>query len=112
MWSLLGHYDRTARNSSFGYVLAIIVAMETFNSSGHRYKTWMCYLIIASGIYIAKKAFSTKSILGIATSVFSLIWLAPLLDSNFFYNIDLNFMLAHSALSLAVATGAFTFLKS
>lgn len=112
MWSLLGQYDRAARNSSFGYVLAILVAMETFNSSGHRYKIWMSLLVIASGAYIFKKALNSKSILGLFTAALSLIWLLPIFDAQFFYNIDLTFMLLHSVFSLAVATGAFTFLKS
>lgn len=112
MWSLLGQYDRTAKNSYFGYVLAVLVAMETFNKSGQTYKVWMCALVLASAIFIAKKAISAKSLLGIATLLISLFWILPIFNSEFFYNIDATFMLLHSALSLSVAVGAFTYLKN
>ena len=112
MWSLLGQYDRATKNSYFGYVLAVLVAMETFNKSGQRYQLWMCVLILASALFITKKALNAKSFLGIATALLSLFWLMPIFNSDFFYNIDATFMLLHSALSLSVAVGAFTYLKN
>ena len=111
-WTLLGQYDRAAKNSYFGYVLAVLVAMETFNKSGQRYKVWMCALILVSAIYITKKALGANSILGLATTLISIVWIFPIFNSDFFYNIDATFMLLHSALSLSVAVGAFTYLKN
>ena len=111
-WSLLGTFDRQARNSFFGMALSVFIAAETFGSHGHKYKTLMCVLVLTSAVVIAARALKAKSFLGIATTVFSLIWIAPLFNSSVFYTVDLWFMLAHSILALAVAVGAFTYLKS
>lgn len=112
MWSFLGNYDRTLKNSYFGYALSVIIAMQTFNKSGVRYSVWMSALFIASGCYIGMKALRGKSYLGIATTLISLIWIAPIISVDAFYNINLYFMLAHSAYALSVAVGAFSYLKS
>ena len=111
-WTLLGHYDSKAKNSFFGMALAVFIAAETFGGHDHRYKVLMCLLVLASAAFIALKALKSRSILGALTVAISLIWVAPLIDSNFFYSVDLKFMLAHSALALAVAVGAFSYLKS
>jgi hypothetical protein len=111
-WTLLGQYDSKARTSFFGMALAVYIAMETFGSHQHRYQVTMCVLILLSSAYIAKKAFAAKSILGGATALFGAIWIAPIVNSSVFYSVDLYFMLAHSILSIAVAVGAFSYLKS
>jgi hypothetical protein len=111
-WSLLGIFDRQARNSFFGMALSIFIAAETFGSHGHRYKILMCALILVSAVVIAYKAVKAKSLLGIATTAFALIWIGPLFSTTMFYTLDLWFMLAHSVLALAVAVGAFTYLKN
>jgi len=111
-WSLLGRFDSASRTSVFGMVLAVIIAWETFSSKDIRYSIWMSALVLISGGLIVKKALSTQSVLGILTATFSLLWLLPVFNSEFFYSVDLTFMLAHSILSLAVAVGAFTYLKS
>ena len=92
--------------------LAVFIAAETFGSHEHRYKVLMCLLVLTSAAFIGWKAFTAKSIVGILTVALSLIWIAPLIDATFFYTVDLTFMLAHSALALAVAVGAFSYLKS
>ncbi len=92
--------------------LSVFIAAETFGSHGHRYKILMCALILVSAVVIAYKAVKAKSILGIATTSFALIWIGPLFSTTMFYTLDLWFMLAHSALALAVAVGAFTYLKN
>lgn len=92
--------------------LAVYVALETFSSHHYRYPITMSILILASAAYIAKKAIGSKSILGLGTAIFSLIWIVPVINSAVFYNVDLSFMLAHSILSLAIAVGAFSYLKS
>ncbi|CAN2225665.1 hypothetical protein MCEMRE196_01366 [Candidatus Nanopelagicaceae bacterium] len=111
-WTLLGHYDPKAKNSFFGMALSVFVAAETFGSHNHKYKYWMCILILASAVFIAKKALSSKSLVGIFTVLISLIWIVPIFDANFFYSLDLAFMLAHSVLALSVAVGAFSYLKN
>jgi len=111
-WSLKGTFDPKARTSFFGMALAVYVAAETFNSHDQRYRIFMCILVLASGAYIARKAVSSKSILGLITAAVSLIWILPIVNATFFYSVDLTFMLAHSALALLVAVGAFTYLKS
>jgi hypothetical protein len=110
-WTLLGSYDEKARTSFFGMALAVYIALETFGKHGNRYQISMCALVILSALYMAKKALAAQSIFGLATSLFSLIWIAPILDKTVFYNVDLFFMFAHSILALLVAAGAFTFLK-
>lgn len=92
--------------------LSVFIAAETFGSHGHRYKILMCVLVLTSAVVIAFRAFKAKSIIGIATVLFSLIWIYPLINSSVFFTVDLWFMLAHSILALAVAVGAFTYLKS
>jgi hypothetical protein len=111
-WSLLGEYKKEAKSSFFGMALAVIVAMETFGNHGSRYKVWTSFLIIAAGCYLALKARDKRSILGIATGFFSLVWVLPIVSSTVFYSVDGWFMLSHSIFSLAVAVGAFTYLKS
>ncbi len=111
-WTLLGHFEKTARTSFFGMALAVYVALETFGAHGYRYKISMCALVLLSAIYIAKKALAAQSIVGIATTIFSLIWIAPIVNANIFYTVDIWFMATHSILSLAVAVGAFSYLKS
>jgi hypothetical protein len=111
-WSLLGTFDRQARNSFFGMALSVFIAAETFGSHGHKYKVLMCVLVLTSAVVIAARAVKAKSVLGIATTAFSLVWIGPIIDSSIFYTVDLWFMLAHSILALAVAVGAFTYLKS
>lgn len=111
-WSLLGHYDAKARNSFFGMALAFYIAAETFGSHNHRYKVLMCALVLISGAFLGYKAFRAHSIVGLATAAFALIWILPLVDDTVFYSIDIWFMLAHSILSLGVAVGAFSYLKS
>lgn len=108
----MGAYDPKARNSIFGMALAVFIAAETFGSHEHRYKILMCVLVLVSAVVIAMKAIPAKSILGLLTVAFSLIWVGPLFDSTFFYSVDLFFMLAHSVLALAVAVGAFSYLKN
>jgi hypothetical protein len=111
-WTLLGHYEKQARTSVFAMALAIYVAAETFGAHEHRYKILMCLLILISAAYISTKAFASRSIVGISTVIFSLIWVFPIVNANVFYSLDLWFMLAHSILALAVAVGAFTYMKS
>lgn len=111
-WSLLGDFKADAKSSFFGMALAVIVAMETFGNHGARYKVWTCFLFIVSGIYLAIKARDKRSIVGVATGAFSLIWLLPVFQPTVFYTVDGWFMLSHSIFSLAVAVGAFTYLKS
>lgn len=111
-WSLLGTYEKQARTSFFAMALAIYVAAETFGSHHFRYKILMCLLILISGAYIAYKAARSHSIIGIATSLVSLIWILPIVNEKVFYTVDLSFMLAHSTLSLLVAVGAFTYMKN
>ena len=91
--------------------LAIYIAAETFGAHQHRYKILMCLLILISAAYISTKALATRSIVGIGTVGFSLIWVLPIVNDNVFYSVDLWFMLAHSILALAVAVGAFTYMK-
>jgi hypothetical protein len=111
-WTLLGQYDAKAKNSFFGMALAVFIAAETFGGHDHRYKVLMCLLVLISGAFIGWKSFNAKSIVGLLTTALSLIWVLPLVDASFFYSVDLTFMLAHSALALAVAVGAFSYLKS
>jgi len=92
--------------------LSIFIAAETFGSHGHRYKILMCALVLISSIFITKRALAAHSILGIATVIFSLIWILPIFDATFFYSVDAFFMFAHSALALAIAVGAFSYLKN
>lgn len=111
-WTPLGHYDAEAKNSFFGMALAVFIAAETFGGHEHRYKVLMCLLVLISAAFIGLKALKAKSIVGALTVALSLIWVGPLLDANFFYSVNLAFMLAHSALALAVAVGAFSYLKN
>lgn len=92
--------------------LAVFIAAETFGGHDHRYKILMCLLVLISAVVIARKAFAAKSIVGALTVALSLVWILPIVDATFFYSVDLTFMLAHSALALAVAVGAFTYLKN
>jgi hypothetical protein len=111
-WTLLGQYDAKAKNSFFGMALSVFIAAETFGGHDHRYKILMCLLVLISAAFIGLKALKAKSIAGALTVALSLIWVVPLIDASFFYSVDLTFMLAHSALALAVAVGAFSYLKS
>lgn len=111
-WTLLGRYEKTARTSFFGMALAVYVALETFGKHDYRYPISMCVIVLLSAAYIAKKALKAESIVGVLTVLLSLLWIAPIFNSSFFYSVDLSFMLAHSALSLAVAVGAFSYLKN
>ena len=111
-WSLLGAYDKEAKSSIFGIVLAVITAAETFRTGDAQYKLWMSVIILASGAFIAKKAFDAASIAGIFTGLFTLVWVIPFFDSQFFYSVDATFMILHSIYSLAVAVGAYSYLKN
>ena len=111
-WTLRGKFDPAAKNSTFGYAYAVIIATITFQSHPQRYKVGTCIVILLAGLFIAKKALAAASILGISTAVFSLIWVLPIVDTNIFYHVDGWFMLAHSALAMAVAFGAFSYLKN
>lgn len=111
-WTLKGSYDPAAKNSFFGMALAFFIAAETFGNHHQRYSIFFSTLVILSGFFIATKAIPAKSILGLVTTAVSLIWIAPLVSANVFYSVDLFFMLAHSALSLLVAVGAFSYLKN
>lgn len=111
-WSLLGHFDPKAKSSVFGMALAVFIAAETFGAHDHRYKVLMSLLVLISGAFIGVKAFAARSLTGLLATVVSLIWAIPLVNKNFFYSLDLTFMLAHSTLALLVAVGAFTYLKN
>lgn len=111
-WTLLGHFEPKAKNSVFGMALAVFIAAETFGAHDHRYKVLMSLLVLISGAFIGVKAFAARSLTGLITAALSLIWAIPLVNKNFFYSLDLAFMLAHSALALLVAVGAFTYLKN
>jgi hypothetical protein len=111
-WTPLGHYEKEGRNSFFAMALAIYIAAETFGAHNHRYKVLMCLLVLISAAYISTKAIASRSIVGIGTVIFSLIWILPIVNANIFYSLDIWFMLAHSILALAVAVGAFTYMKS
>lgn len=111
-WSLLGRFDPKAKNSVFGMALAVFIAAETFGAHDHPYKVLMSLLVLVSGAFIGAKAFAAQSLVGLLTVALSLLWAVPLADKDFFYSLDLTFMLAHSALALLVAVGAFTYLKN
>ena len=111
-WSALGVYEKEAKASIFGIVLAVITTAETFRSGGAPYKLWMSAIIIASGVFIAKKAYDSGSYLGILTGLFTLVWIMPFLDSTFFYSMDATFLTIHSIYSIAVAVGAYSYLKN
>jgi hypothetical protein len=111
-WSLLGRFDSAARTSVFGMVLAVVIAFETFSARDARYSVLMSALVLIAGGFVGKKALSAQSLLGIFTAIFCLVWIIPILNPDFFKSVDLTFMLAHSILSLAVAVGAFTYLKN
>ncbi|MFM6941243.1 MAG: hypothetical protein ACKOXI_04630 [Candidatus Planktophila sp.] len=111
-WTLLGHYEASAKNSLFGMALAVFIAAETFGTHDHRYKILMSLLVLISAAFIGWKAVGAQSILGLLTVLLSLLWIIPIVDATFFYSVDLTFMLAHSALALAIAVGAFTYLKN
>jgi|GEM_PF-2529313 hypothetical protein len=111
-WSLKGEFDPEAKNSTFGFAYAVIVASLTFQTHAQRYRIAMCVIILLAAVFIAKKAIASTSILGIATGIFSLLWILPIFDSHLFYRVDGWYMLAHSALALAVAFGAFSYLKN
>ena len=111
-WSALGVYEKEAKVSIFGIVLAVITTAETFRSGGAPYKLWMSAIIIASGVFIAKKAYDSGSYLGILTGLFTLIWIVPFLDKTFFYSMDATFLTLHSIYSIAVAVGAYSYLKN
>jgi hypothetical protein len=111
-WSLLGRFESAARTSVFGMVLAVIIASETFSHKDASYALWMSAIVLIAGGFIAKKALTSQSLLGLFTAFFSLLWLTPFFNSQFFYSVDAVFMLTHSILSLCVAVGAFTYLKN
>jgi hypothetical protein len=111
-WTFKGHYPLEAKNSSFGFVYAVVIASVTFQSHAHRYSPATAAIFLLAGAFIAKKAFAAASILGVTTAIFSLLWLLPLFNQNVFYTVDGWFMLAHSALALAVGLGAFSYLKN
>ena len=111
-WSALGVYEKEAKASIFGIVLAVITTAETFKSGDSPYKLWMSVIILASGVFIAKKAYDSGSYLGILTGLFTLIWIVPFLDKTFFYSMDATFLTIHSIYSIAVAVGAYSYLKN
>ena len=111
-WSALGVYEKEAKASIFGIVLAVITTAETFRSGDAPYKLWMSAIILASGVYIAKKAYDSGSYVGILTGLFTLIWIIPFLDSTFFFSMDATFLTIHSIYSIAVAVGAYSYLKN
>ena len=111
-WSALGVYEKEAKASVFGIVLAVITAVETFRTGEAPYKLWMSAMILASGAFIAKKAYDSGSYVGILTGLFTLIWVIPFVDSTFFYAVDATFIVLHSIYSLAVAVGAYAYLKN
>jgi hypothetical protein len=111
-WSALGVFEKDAKSSIFGIVLAVITAAETFRTTDAPYKLWMSAMILASGAFIAKKAYDSGSYVGILTGLFTLIWVIPFFDKTFFYSMDATFLVLHSIYSLAVAVGAYSFLKN
>ena len=112
IWSALGVFEKEARESIFGIVLAVITAAETIRTGDAPYKLWMSAMILASGAFIAKKAYDSGSYVGILTGIFTLIWVIPFLNKDFFYSVDGTFLLLHSIYSLAVAVGAYSYLKN
>ena len=111
-WSALGVFEKEAKASIFGIVLAVITTAETFRSGDAPYKLWMSAIILTSGVFIAKKAYDSGSYVGILTGLFTLIWIIPFLDSTFFYSMDATFLTIHSIYSIAVAFGAYSYIKN
>ncbi len=111
-WSALGVFEKEAKASIFGIVLAVITTAETFRSGETPYKLWMSAIILASGLFIAKKAYDAGSYVGILTGLFTLIWIIPFFDKTFFYSMDATFLTIHSIYSIAVAVGAYSYLKN
>ena len=111
-WSLTGSYPRGGRNSTFGFVYAFVIASETFVAHPKGYSVLMSLLVLIAAAFIARAAIKTRSILGAATSALSLMWIAPFFNKSIFETVDLTFMLAHSALAIAVAVGAYTYLRN
>jgi hypothetical protein len=111
-WSALGVFEKEAKASIFGIALAVITTAETFRSGEAPYKLWMSAIILASGVFIAKKAYDSGSYVGILTGLYTLIWIIPFLDSTFFYSMDATFLTIHSIYSIAVAVGAYSYLKN
>jgi hypothetical protein len=111
-WSALGVFEKEAKASIFGIVLAVITTAETFRSGETPYKLWMSAIVLASGVFIAKKAYDSGSYVGILTGLFTLIWIIPFFDKTFFYSMDATFLTIHSIYSIAVAVGAYSYLKN
>jgi len=111
-WSALGVFEKEAKASIFGIVLAVITTAETFRSGETPYKLWMSAIVLASGVFIAKKAYDAGSYVGILTGLFTLIWIIPFFDKTFFYSMDATFLAIHSIYSIAVAVGAYSYLKN
>jgi uncharacterized Tic20 family protein len=112
VWTLLGSYEKSGRNSTFGLVYAVMIAIITFQSHDQRYNIGTSAIILLAGLFIAKKAAASASIVGIATAAYSLIWVVPIFNTSIFYHVDGTFVLVHGILSLGVAVGAFTYLKN
>ncbi len=111
-WSALGVFEKEAKASIFGIVLAVITTAETFRSGETPYKLWMSAIILASGLFIAKKAYDAGSYVGILTGLITLVWIIPFFDKTFFYSMDATFLTIHSIYSIAVAVGAYSYLKN
>ncbi len=111
-WTLLGSYAKSGRNSTFGLVYAVMIAIITFQSHDQRYNIGTCVIILAAALFIAKKAVASHSTVGLATAAYSLIWVLPIFTTSIFYHVDGTFVLVHGILSLGVAVGAFTYLKN
>jgi lysylphosphatidylglycerol synthetase-like protein (DUF2156 family) len=111
-WSVLGQYPAHARTNFFGIAYSVIIASETFSNDSQRYQLWLSAVILLTAIFIAKRAFTSGAILGVATAVFSLVWIGTFFNPQLFYTIDLWFMLSHSFLAIAVAVAASSYLKS
>jgi hypothetical protein len=111
-WSALGVYEKEAKANIYGILLAVITAVETLRSGQAPYKLWLSTIIIASGVFLVKKAYDSGSYVGILTGLYTLIWVIPFVDSTFFYSVDGTFLALHSIYSIAVAVGAYSYLKN
>lgn len=110
IWTLLGTYSKEIKPNLMGQVFAVLVAAQTFSNPADKYPWLMALLIIAGAFYVGWLAFGTRSILGMAIPVASLLWVNPLLGGDWFYNVPL-FFFSQAALAMLFGTASYTFLR-
>ncbi len=108
-WSAFGPRPKRARGSMLGIVLALMFALPVMSTPASHYPSYLALFAFCGAAWFVTLAWRARALLGLPLMPVALLWVNPLLGGTWFTHQGAPFFLAHSALALLFAAGAYTY---